>query len=58
MSPFRIIIILGCAATLSGAAYLSWYGVGRESRDLAASAASLRAGSAMGGGYSSFGRVK
>jgi hypothetical protein len=58
MTPFRIVIILGCTATLLGAGYLSWYGVGRESRDLADSAASIRAGSATGGGYSSFGRVK
>ncbi|GAA5064456.1 hypothetical protein KUV65_08400 [Maritalea mobilis] len=58
MTPFRLVIILGCAAFLSGATYLSWFGVARESGDLAASAASIRAGSGTGGGYSSFGRVK
>lgn len=44
---------------LLGAGYLSYYGVGRETRDLAASAPSVRSGSTgSGGGFFAFGRIK
>lgn len=61
MSPFRLIIIGGCAIALMGGAYLSYSGVGGATRDLAASAASVRTGSSAasgGGGYGFFGRIK
>lgn len=60
MSPIRIIIIGGAAMALMGASYLSYYGVGRESRDLAASTQSIRTGSSGGGGgvFATFGRIK
>lgn len=57
MTPFRVIFATACLTLLLGAGYLSYYGIGRESRDLAAGAASIRAGS-PGGGYVGFGRVK
>ncbi|MEJ6393764.1 hypothetical protein V8J82_10885 [Gymnodinialimonas sp. 2305UL16-5] len=61
MSPIRLIIFAGCALALMGAAYLSYYGVGRESRDLASSTQSIRTGSSGstgGGGFAAFGRIK
>ncbi|MBF9058080.1 hypothetical protein HKCCSP123_02675 [Rhodobacterales bacterium HKCCSP123] len=61
MSPFRLVIVAGCLLLMSGAGYMSWYGVARESRDLSAAAPSARIGSATsgtGGGYGFFGRVK
>ncbi len=57
MNPFRLVIIVGCGIALLGAGYMSYYGVGLQSGDLAANAASLRAGSS-GGGYNSLGRIK
>lgn len=56
MTPFRLIFLAGCLLALGGAAYLSWQGVGRESRDVV-TAQSLRVGS-PGGGYNSLGRIK
>ncbi|MBO6602987.1 hypothetical protein [Boseongicola sp. H5] len=56
MTPFRVVILVGCSLALMGAGYLSYYGIGRESRDIA-TAASIRAGS-PGGGYNSLGRIK
>lgn len=60
MGPFRLIILGGAVMALMGASYLSYYGVGRESRDLAASTQSIRTGSTGGGsgGFAVFGRVK
>ena len=61
MSPFRLVILAGCAVLLMGGGYMSYYGVGRESGDLSAAAPSVRTGSATtrtGGGYGFFGRVK
>lgn len=61
MAPIRIIIIVGCGIALMGAAYLSYYGVGRESRDLASSTQSIRtgsSGSSGGGVFAVFGRIK
>ncbi|MBL4628390.1 MAG: hypothetical protein JKY00_10210 [Roseicyclus sp.] len=57
MAPIRLIIIGGAVVALLGASYLSFYGVGRESRDLAANTQSIRAGSS-GGGFFVFGRIK
>ncbi len=56
----RLVIITGCILALGGASYLSYYGVARESRDLAASTQSIRTGSSGGGGgvFAAFGRVK
>lgn len=59
MGPTRLIIISGAVIALMGASYLSYYGVGRESRDLTANTPSVRAGSTgSGGGFFAFGRVK
>jgi hypothetical protein len=60
MGPIKLIIIGGAVMALTGATYLSYYGVGRESRDLAASTQSIRTGSSGGGGgiFASFGRIK
>jgi hypothetical protein len=61
MSPFRLVILAGCATLLLGAGYMSWYGVGRASGDLTAAAPSVRTGSpgtGTAGGYGFFGRVK
>ncbi|MEJ6390662.1 hypothetical protein [Gymnodinialimonas ulvae] len=60
MTPIRLIIIGGAVVALLGASYLSYYGVGRESRDLAASTQSIRTGSSGGGsgGFAFFGRIK
>ncbi|WP_224813728.1 hypothetical protein [Hasllibacter sp. MH4015] len=59
MTPIRLIIIGGSVVALLGAGYLSYYGVGRESRDLAASTQSIRTGSSgTGGGFAAFGRIK
>ena len=58
MNPFRLVIISGCVVALLGAGYLSYYGVGRETRDLTPSAPSIRSGSSTGGGYGFFGRIK
>ncbi|QXT40494.1 hypothetical protein [Gymnodinialimonas ceratoperidinii] len=60
MAPIRLIIIGGAVIALLGASYLSYYGVGRESRDLAAAGPpSVRAGSTgSGGGFFAFGRIK
>lgn len=59
MDPTRLIIIAGAVIALLGAGYLSYYGVGRESRDLAASTQSIRTGSSgSGGGFAAFGRIK
>lgn len=57
MSPFRLVFLASCLAVLIGAGYLGYYGIGRESRDMTAAAASIRSGS-PGGGYSGFGRIK
>lgn len=59
MTPFRLVFIAGCLSALLGAAYLSYYGVGRESRDLTANVTSVRTGSGGGGGgFFGFGRIK
>lgn len=61
MTPFRLVIIVGCTSLVLGAGYMSWYGVGRTSGDLVAAAPSVRTGSlgtGMAGGYGFFGRVK
>jgi hypothetical protein len=59
MTPIRLIIFGGAAIAFLGAGYLSYYGVARESRDLAAGAPSVRAGSTgSGGGFFAFGRIK
>lgn len=61
MSPFRLVIIAGSLTLLMGAGYMSWYGIGRASGDLAAAAPSVRTGSTgtgTAGGYGFFGRVK
>jgi hypothetical protein len=62
MAPIRLIIIGGAVIALLGASYLSYYGVGRESRDLTANTPSIRTGSAgssgSGGGFFAFGRIK
>ena len=39
MAPIRLVIIAGAVVALLGASYLSYYGVGRETRDLAAAGA-------------------
>lgn len=57
MTPFRLVIVVGCVLALTGAGYLSYYGIGRESRDLAPSVASIRTGS-PGGGYGVVGWIK
>lgn len=57
MAPFRMIIIGGAVIAVLGASYLSFYGVGRASGDLAASTQSIRTGSS-GGGFAAFGRIK
>ena len=54
MAPIRLIIIGGAVIALLGASYLSYYGVGRESRDL-----TVRSGSTGSGGrFFAFGRIK
>jgi hypothetical protein len=61
MNPFRLVIIAGCVTLLLGAGYMSWYGIGRASSDLSATAPSVRTGSTgtgTTGGYGFFGRVK
>lgn len=59
MGPIRLVIIGGAVIAILGASYLSYYGVGRESRDLTASAPSVRSGSTgSGGGFFAFGRIK
>lgn len=59
MAPIRLIIIGGAVIALLGASYLSYYGVARESRDLAANTPSVRSGSTgSGGGFFAFGRIK
>ncbi|MBY4894921.1 hypothetical protein KUL25_19355 [Rhodobacteraceae bacterium N5(2021)] len=59
MGPIRLVIIGGAVIALMGASYLSYYGVGRETRDLTASAPSVRTGSTgSGGGFFAFGRIK
>ncbi|MBF9043377.1 hypothetical protein HKCCE4037_08565 [Rhodobacterales bacterium HKCCE4037] len=60
MNPIRLVIIGGAVMALMGASYMSYYGVGRESRDLAASTQSIRTGSSGGGsgGFAAFGRIK
>lgn len=59
MAPIRMIIIGGAVIAMLGASYLSYYGVGRQSRDFTASAASVRAGSTGSrGGIFAFGRIK
>ncbi|GAB5448670.1 hypothetical protein [Gymnodinialimonas sp.] len=59
MGPIRLVIIGGAVIALLGAGYLSYYGVGRETRDLTASAPSVRTGSTgSGGGFFAFGRIK
>jgi len=55
----RLVIITGALLALIGAGYLSYYGVGRASGDLAASTQSIRTGSSTGGGgFAFFGRIK
>ncbi|OAN85028.1 hypothetical protein A8B78_05885 [Jannaschia sp. EhC01] len=59
MGPIRLVIIGGAVIALMGASYLSYYGVGRETRDLTASVPSVRTGSTgSGGGFFAFGRIK
>ena len=61
MTPIKLVIIGGAVMALMGASYMSYYGVGRESRDLAASTQSIRTGSTTGGrtgGFAAFGRIK
>ncbi len=59
MDPIRLIIVGGAVIALLGASYLSYYGVGRASTDLAASTQSIRTGSSGSGGmFAAFGRIK
>lgn len=59
MAPIRMIIIGGAVIAMLGASYLSYYGVGRQSRDLTVNAQSVRTGSTGSrGGFFAFGRIK
>jgi len=54
MNVFRIVAITVSLAAIAATTYVSYHGIGRESRDLDRS---VRLGSG-GGGYSQTGRVK
>ena len=57
----RLVMLGGAVMALMGASYLSYYGVGGASRDLAADTQSIRTGSTggnRGGVFAAFGRIK
>lgn len=56
----RVIIVLAIAGMVGGAAYLSWYGIGRESAGLTQSArvGSVGNSGGFGGLFFGGGRVK
>lgn len=50
MTPFRLVILVGCLLALAGGGYVSYTGLGLHSYALGASPPSVRTGSPTGGG--------